>query len=178
MKRVSFILKWPNSTFSTQSPHFPDAFTTSSVHTYVEITNWRPHMTTSANPGSKSVLERTRPRHKRSRAWLWFIPILLILGGAGWYFVLRPTESASTEATIPTTVTVSPEVYRETVSGTGTLSPARSVAATFEFDTSGTLASVVAVGTKSTQVMCLLKWTRLRSKAPCAMLRLAQKAQA
>jgi HlyD family secretion protein len=106
-------------------------------------------MTTSAKPGSEtSGLKKSRPRRKRRRGWLWLIPILLILGGAGWYFFLRPSESASTEVTGPTTVTVTPEIYRETVSGTGTLSPARSVAATFEFDTSGTLAGVVAVGTR------------------------------
>jgi HlyD family secretion protein len=103
-------------------------------------------MTTSVK--GESGLKRTRPRRKRRRGWLWVIPVLFLLGGAGWYFFLRPAESASTEVTGPTTVTVSPEVYRETVSGTGILSPARSVAATFEFDTSGTLASVVAVGTR------------------------------
>jgi HlyD family secretion protein len=105
-------------------------------------------MTTSANPGSENAgLKRPRPRRKRRRIWLWMIPIVFVLGVAGWYFFLRPTET-TVEATGPTTVTVSPEVYREAVSGTGTLSPARSVAATFEFDTSGTLASVVAVGTR------------------------------
>jgi HlyD family secretion protein len=105
-------------------------------------------MTTSAKPGSENAgLKRPRPRPKRRHIWLWMIPIVFVLGGAGWYFFLRPAETTM-ETTGLTTVTVSPEVYRETVSGTGTLSPARSVAATFEFDTSGTLASVVAVGTR------------------------------
>jgi multidrug efflux pump subunit AcrA (membrane-fusion protein) len=128
-------------------------------------------------PGTKSSGLR-KSRRKSRRGWLWLIPALLLLGGAGWYFFLRPGKTA-TVTTGPQTLTASPEVYHETVAGTGTLSPSRSIAATFEFDTSGTLASVVTVGTrvKAGDVLAEMDTTSFESAVRDAQVTL-EKAQA
>ncbi len=97
-------------------------------------------MTTQARP-------RRRSRRKSKRGWFILIPLLLLAAGAAvWYVYFRPVETITEEATGPETVAVFPQLYRETVSGTGTLEPLRTLE--LGFDVSGTIIQLASVGDK------------------------------
>ncbi|MEM7734776.1 MAG: efflux RND transporter periplasmic adaptor subunit [Deinococcota bacterium] len=89
---------------------------------------------------------RRRDRQKQRRRWLWGVVLLAIVSVAAaiWVFFLNPDETISTDVAGPQTVAVFPQLYRETVSGTGTLEPARSLE--LSFDVSGTVINLAEVG--------------------------------
>jgi HlyD family secretion protein len=102
-------------------------------------------MTTQTNT-RQATTRRRRDRQKRSRRWLWVVVLLTTVSVAVaiWYFLLNASETISTDVAGPQTVAVFPQLYRETVSGTGTLEPARSL--DLSFDASGTVINLAEVG--------------------------------
>ncbi|MCA9835287.1 MAG: efflux RND transporter periplasmic adaptor subunit [Trueperaceae bacterium] len=95
-------------------------------------------MTTQVRP-------RRRSRRKNRRGRLVLIPIVLVAAGlAAWYFYFRPAETVAEVATGPQTVSVFPQLYRETVSGTGSLEPVRTL--DMSFAVSGVITQIPAVG--------------------------------
>ncbi|MCA9839928.1 MAG: efflux RND transporter periplasmic adaptor subunit [Trueperaceae bacterium] len=92
-----------------------------------------------------------RSRRKGRRRWLIILTLLALATVAAgvWYIYLRDSGEIAVEATGPETISVFPQLYRETVSGTGTLEPWRSL--DLAFDVSGTIVELVEVGQRVEQ---------------------------
>ncbi len=101
---------------------------------------------------------KTRRRSRRKYKRLWFFIILLLLmfaATAVWYVYFRETASVTEEDLGPETVAVFPQLYRETVSGTGTVAPFRTLDLSFEV--SGSIVELAEVGQEVTAGQVIAK---------------------
>lgn len=119
---------------------------------------------------------RPARRGGRRRRWLVLTAALVVAAAAGAYLLLR-SRSAPAAATAPVTTTVTKAPYQVTVSGPGTLSPARSVV--LGPSVSGRLMSIASVGDRVKQgaVLAQVDDSSFRRAAENARLSL-DKAQA
>lgn len=88
---------------------------------------------------------RRRSRRKNKRAWIFIILLLSMFAATAiWYVYFREAATVTEEDLGPETVAVSPQLYRETVAGTGTLEPIRTL--DLGFDVSGSVLELAHVG--------------------------------
>ncbi len=108
---------------------------------------------------------------KRRRWWWLLVPLVLLIGGYTWYR-LRAREPGVQETY--TTLAVVPAAYDLTLSGPGTLEPARSVSVGSSVE--GTIETIPAVGdtVASGEVLVQLETTVLQQAVDAAQLALEQ----
>ena len=90
---------------------------------------------------AETIMKTLGPRKNRYRGWLWLVLVLAALGGAGYFYLLQSSKTASIAPQYETT-----EIKRGnlavTVTATGTIQPTTQVDLSSEL--SGTIASVKA----------------------------------